>query len=47
MDQCKEIKRAIKLNRNDREYHVQNRKYVTHTYVKMSCTTTQLTLFTF
>ena len=41
LDHGKDRKCADKRKWTDREYHVQYRKYVPHTSVKMSCATTQ------
>ena len=41
MDQGKYIKIASKWKFTDCEYHVQDRKYVPHTSVNISCATTQ------
>ena len=42
IDQGKYRKRASKIKRTDREYHVQDRADVAHKYVKMYCDTKQL-----
>ena len=42
LDPGKCIKRSIKQKWNEREYHVQYRKDVSHVSVKMSCATNQL-----
>ena len=41
LDHSKDRKLASKQKWNEREYLVQDRKYVSHILVKMSCTTTQ------
>ena len=41
LDQGRYIKRASKWKWNEREYHVQDNKYVSHTSVKISCATTK------
>ena len=41
LDNGKDRKRASKRKWNDRDYHIQDRKYVSHIWVKMSCATNQ------
>ena len=47
MDHGKDIKRASKRKRTDREYHVQYRKYVKHKSVKISCASNRFTTLPF
>ena len=47
MDKGNDRKRSRKMKWNEHDYHDQERSYVTHTTVKMACTTTQFSAFPF
>ena len=46
-NQGKYLKQAIQSNLNENYYHVQYRKYVSHTTIKMSYATTQFPVLPF